>query len=583
MGQKLIVPVAFVVLALGACIAIYFLMQGDSPRPGPEPAGNTPVAERPKNESRPLTLADFDVAQVDPDPVRTDRPPQPYVAPKTTMRIVISGRVVDESGVAIVDARVFFTGASRLNGMKGAGYTDAGGNYRLLAWAPNVNKMGDPLGRVAAEAPDGRVAVGENVSIADDALAEMPDLIFAASTTLEGQVITSSGEPAPGAEVTVRSAGPVQVATIQGRESTNTRRQFVTTVIADQSGRYSFKHLPPGRYQVSAEAGYFGVNAQKPEADLTTAGYAWQDVQLENPNQVRGVLKDAAGNSISGAVVRLSMVRGGAGETDGILPGLPAGEITEVRDLRDRTAGFRSGDTSLQTNALADRRALTDAAGRFGFTRLSDADYKLEVKLGDAEGVIEGVKISQPDYALQIEVKTSVAGVVRDAETGLAIEFFDARMAQAASDATPFERVADDGRFEYHPGGGYMIPNPTLEAGMVRISAPGYMPATVSVGDLKEGDARRDLDVTLKPLCELSFDLTRDGRRLDFEPVALLFDDRLAYEASSDQLGRVRIPRVAPATYRVRVTLADGTELQADITVPDARKATLEAKLRTAG
>jgi protocatechuate 3,4-dioxygenase beta subunit len=578
MGQKLIVPVAFVVLALGAGIAIYFLLQTDSPRSAPDPAENRPVADRPNGESTPLTMADFDVARVDPDPVRTERPSQPYVAPKTTARVVVSGRVVDESGLPVVDAHVNFTGAAKLNGMKGAGYTDASGHYRLLAWSNGASKTGDPLGRVSAEARDGRIAVGENVNISDGASVDMPDLVFAASATLEGQVVAGSGEPAPGAEVTVRSAGPVQVATIQGREATNTRRQFVTTVVADQGGRYSFKHLPPGRYQISAEAGYFGVNVQKPEADLTTAGYMWQDVQLENTSQVRGVLKDAAGNSIAGAVVRLSLVQiVTPGETADGVPSLQADDLSMVRDLRDRASGFRNDGT---TSVLGDRRALTDAAGRFGFTRLADAEYKLEAKLGDAEGRVDGVKVNQPDYTLQVELKTSIAGVVRDAETGLAVEFFDARMAGAASDATPFERVADDGRFEYHPAGGYMIPNPLLTAGMVRISAPGYMPATVSVGELAEGEARRDLDVMLKPLCELTFDLIRNGRRLDLEPVALLFDERLAYEASSDQLGRVRIPRVAPATYRVRVTLADGTELQADITVPDTRKATLEAKLK---
>ena len=581
MGQKLIVPVAFAVLALCAGVAIYFLMS-DPPRP--TPSENTPVAEKPKGNSAPLEKADFEVSRVDPDPVRTERPPQPYVAPKSTVRIVVSGRVVDESGVGVADARVMFSGAGKLAGMKGTGYTDTSGTYRMLAWMPVNNAKGEPQGRTSAEAPGGRVAVGNIVTVTEGAFADMPDLVFAVAATLEGQVVTSSGEPAAGAEVTVRSAGPVQVATLQGREPTATRRQYVTTVVSDISGRYSIKHLPPGRYQISAEAGYFGVSAGKPEADLTTAAYAWQDIALENTNQVRGTLTDSAGSPIAGAVVRLAAVHKTtpAGETDNPL-GLPAANgINAVRDLRERAAGFRNSDNTLQANVFADRRALTDAAGRFGFTGLSDMEYKLEAKLGEAEGRIEGVKVNQPDYALPVEVKTSVAGVVRDAETGLPVEFFDVRamLGTGQLGPTPFERVVDDGRFEYHPGGAYMVANPALSGGSVRVCAPGYMPAMVSMGELVEGDARRDLDISLKPLCDLSFDITRDGRRLDFEPVALIFDDRLAFEGSSDQLGRVRIPRVAPAIYRLRVTLADGTQLEADLIVPEARKATLEAKLK---
>jgi hypothetical protein len=148
--------------------------------------------------------------------------------------------------------------------------------------------------------------------------------------------------------------------------------------------------------------------------------------------------------------------------------------------------------------------------------------------------------------------------------------------------ASPFDRVSEDGRFEYHPAGAYLIVNPSPEAQVVRICAPGYLPATVEIGELLEGNARQDLDVSLKPLCELTFDLTQDGRRLDFEPVAITFDNRLAYEASSNQLGRVRIPRVAPATYQLKVTLADGTQLSCELVVPAARKATLEAKLAVA-
>jgi hypothetical protein len=152
-------------------------------------------------------------------------------------------------------------------------------------------------------------------------------------------------------------------------------------------------------------------------------------------------------------------------------------------------------------------------------------------------------------------------------------------MTGADTEVTPFDRVSDKGRFEYHPGGVYLAPNPPLKDATVRISAPGYVPAFVAAGELREGDARRDLDVALKPLCRLTFDLLHDGHKLDLEPVAMLFDDRLAYEASSDTLGRVVVPGVAPATYKVKVVLADDTELQGTLVVPAQHEATLELKL----
>lgn len=577
MNPKFIVPVAGVVLAICSGVAIYFLMGSDSPRPLPPPADNSSSKNAPADESKPLQLEDFDLARIKPDPVRTDRPAQPYTASRTTVRITIEGRVVDESGAGIADARVQFIGAGKLNTVKGTGYTDGAGTYTLLAWTAGTPGRGEPQGRVAAEAPDGRVAVSNVTTLAEGDTASMPDLTVAAAATLEGQVVSNSGEPAAGAIITARSGGPVQVATMQGREPSASRRQYVTSVNAGADGRFTFKNLPLGTYQLSVEGGYYGVSEEKPAVDLTASAYAWQEVRLIGNNQVRGVLRDQRGEPVAGAVVRLAFVKANSPDA----PAQPAdpGVITPaITNLRDDAVGFRND--KVRANAYSDRRVQTDAAGRFGFSQLGDAEYRLEAKLGAGEATLPDVKINQPDYALQIDIKSSVSGTVRDAETGLPIEFYDARIASSTGEQTsPFDRVADDARFEYHPGGAYMLANPALKGAVVRICAAGYMPATLSFSDLAEGESKDGLDITLKPLCDLTFELTREGRRLDLEPVALLFDDRLVFEASSDKLGRVRIPRVAPATYRLKVTLADGTQLEADLTVPAARKATLEAKL----
>ena len=211
---------------------------------------------------------------------------------------------------------------------------------------------------------------------------------------------------------------------------------------------------------------------------------------------------------------------------------------------------------------------------------MPDADYSLISKIGDQEAHLDDVKTNQPDYELQIQITTSVSGIVRDAETGKPLEVYDFRaMIGGNPVVTPFDRVSDTGKFEYHPGGIYVAANPTLRDTIIRISTPGYAPAFVAAGELREGDARRDLDVSLKPLCQLSFDIVHEGKKLDLEPVAMLFDNRLAYETSSDELGRVRVPDVAPASYVVKVVLADGTQLEGILDVPARRSASLELKL----
>jgi hypothetical protein len=136
-----------------------------------------------------------------------------------------------------------------------------------------------------------------------------------------------------------------------------------------------------------------------------------------------------------------------------------------------------------------------------------------------------------------------------------------------------------NGRFPFHAGGVYSFPNPPKGSVSVRVCAPGYAPAVVAIPDVQEGDQRRDIDVPLQPLCRLSARLVRDDRPLDLQPCALLFEDRLAYDSSSDELGRVTIPDVTPAVYHVKIVLADGSELEGKIEVPAKREATLDIRV----
>ena len=74
----------------------------------------------------------------------------------------------------------------------------------------------------------------------------------------------------------------------------------------------------------------------------------------------------------------------------------------------------------------------------------------------------------------------------------------------------------------------------------IRVSAPGYVPLSIPVSALGEGEHRSGLRGELVPLCDLHITPTHDGRRYDLEPVVLLYDERqVAYKAATDALVRI--------------------------------------------
>ena len=585
MGRKLLVPVSAIVLAALAGVAIWFLMADPKPRAieTNDIADNSPLDDS-ERRPRPLNPRDFDAGTLKPDPVQVDRPAQPFDAPRLAQRIIISGRVVTDAGLPVADAQVTFFGEQKLRDVRGHGYSDNTGAYQLIAWAakPADTMAAEGWGRVAALTIGDEVGLGERVQITDTASVNMPDIVIKPSVVIEGLAQTADGTPAPGAEITATSAGPVEVTSLRGRTPSVATRQYVTTVVADAGGRFSLRGLPPAEYRLTASGHYFGLLETPITADVRNTAYLWQDVRLTGVNFVRGTLTDEGGAPIAGAVVQLRLAK----------PDASAGLPTERPNIRtveaqprikpevsDRTAR-RFPDVGNQPRGLM--RVATDHAGRFGFNGVIAGEYVLAAKLGDAEASVEGVKPNEGEHNLRIGINSLVAGVVRDAETGQPVEAFDVRLLPGAGETgvNPFERVAETGRFEYRPGGNYAFVNPAPGALRVRVSAPGYAPTVVDIGTLAAAETKRDADVRLQPLCEAVFRLSRDGRALDLEPVALLFDDRLAYAACSNELAVVRITGVTPAEYTVRVVLADGTQLEGRLTVPAKRHATLELVLK---
>lgn len=580
MGQKLLVPAGAVVLLVLGVVAVWFLLPSDSPRVNTA-KDNTPDQETPEGVPPldDINPEDFKPERHTPDPVVTERPPQPFEAPKEARRFLVSGRVVNANGMGVSKAQVHFVGEQELRDWRAAGFTDDAGYYRILAWAPNPRGTvaGDSYGRVAAETTDGAIAVGQSTPIPDGDEVLFPDVVLGESRVIEGQVLTESGEPVPGAQVTARSAGRVDVATLRGRTPSVTNRPYVTSVVSDSTGLYSFKHMPPGEYALTVSGGYHGEKLDRATVDINNAPSAWQDLTVKLTNHVRGKVVGQGGQPVPGAVVQLRMKQPEKA-TDGTSDTTDVVRELEAVNPRDAVRRF---DDAARLQPLGRLSSVTDAAGQFGFSNRGDGDFELVTRIGESEVRVEGVKINHPDYTLEVNVSTLVSGIVRDAETGLPVESFDARLfaGEGPTEVNPFQRVAPDGRFAFHPGGAYMFANPAAQPMRVQISAPGYAPAVVNISDLQSGETRRNVDVNLQPICDLTLNLTLDGRGLDFEPVALLFEDRLAYAGSTNELGLCRLPEVAPQKYRVRLVRADGTKLEGDLVVPAKREASVEVKL----
>jgi protocatechuate 3,4-dioxygenase beta subunit len=222
---------------------------------------------------------------------------------------VISGHVLDpRRGTGVPNASVSWTegsDASRMGAAMGvlarldgvgasAATTDADGRFRF---------DGLPSGKItlSAEHPD-FVEVSKQVELDDEATV---DLTLGVGGSISGTVVAKDGRTGiPGADVLLRDQGS---SFSMGDDSAR----------ADSSGNFSFEHLRPGRYGVSAR-----TNA---------AATAWKDVVLGESQRLEGVLLEMA----AGATIR--------GTVSG-LPGGKAGGVRVFASTKDYQDSAATGD-----------------------------------------------------------------------------------------------------------------------------------------------------------------------------------------------------------------------------------------------
>lgn len=502
-----------------------------------------------------------------PDPVVTRKPAQEIQldAAKPLRRMLVSGRVSDPAGGILADIRVEFAGSGELSRLAGSGYTDPSGRYSMLVWEraeSSRGASGATGGRVFAISPDGRVGATEAKAFELSPQVEMDELKLERSVAIEGRVTDPDGANAPFAQVTLRSHGMLRAPADPASPSNMEHRPVVRTVQANERGMFSVRDLPPGLYGLTVEQCYFGAAQAKVDVDVSDGVSRWQDVILQRLNYVRGRLLDQEGRPIEGAVVSLRAVT--AIKTPEGREIRPEGAALEgPRNVREGARGELN-----RRSAGAQWRCVTDPQGRFGLVNLFDADYVLATALGGATAEVAGVRVNQADYTLTLNLENSLGGNVKDAETGRPVERYDVRVVPTTEKASPFDRVRADSVFPWHEAGGFRLVNVPAGSLSLRFSAPGYAPLVLPMAALGSGERRANIEVSLLPLCELRLALKQGERRLPREPVMLLFEGRVAYEASSDEFGEARLPDVAPGSYEIRVQRADGSEWRAALNVP---------------
>ncbi len=348
---------------------------------------------------------------------------------------------------------------------------------------------------------------------------ERADIVLRGDRQLAGTVL-ALGAPVAGARVELVGAS----------------RRSVTT---DGEGRFHLAQLVAGGGALFADSGAKG-SAWVAPLDANLAG-ALLLVHLDPCVKLDGTLADDEGRVVEGAVVRL---------TDG-----------EALTTNDGTRYTR-----LELANLAP--STTDSAGRFAFERAWPGRFSIEVRHPD-----------EPDLVLQAEGEAGgaplalvwdrpflrrvvIAGSVRDAQSGAALEAFDVSPLRRSETGEVAEGAIRSFR---GAAGRFSIAGLAPGAYVLRVTAAGFLPFEREVGVLEEGE--HAFECELQPLhqVELAFvdELgapvptgTVAVRRED--GTAIPVDDASAARALED--GRVRL--LVPAEQlELELALAGGRTL----------------------
>ena len=215
---------------------------------------------------------------------------------------------------------------------------------------------------------------------------------------ISGRVLTRSGTPVPGIQVTAKATYLFE----QGRRKSITRGARPLRATSDNDGAYAFEHLANGEYQLSTVAtgryarALISVRAGVDFADIIVTGQ--QDLR------VLGLVTTPGGEPLAGVVLRHA--------------GHDATEVTT------NTEGRYDFEVKLLDNA----RHLAVRATREGYL---DQELRLDTTQPNDDNVLEFNIVMEPDSDTQLaEVVGTVKGPKGDPAAGQRIQLSSAKLRQ---------------------------------------------------------------------------------------------------------------------------------------------------------
>lgn len=256
-----------------------------------------------------LAAGQYDVVVGHPDRVGAEAPVGVTVPHEAVVRLeatvppggTVTGRVVDGEGrpMARVGVRVFRPdGAGGWDGPRGhlVPTTDDDGRYRLSRLAPGPVRIGfdrPDLGEPAEywdDAPE--VEQARTIAITSTSVLTRVDAVIVADAAITGRLTDTAGRPAAGVAVHAAREGGF------GR---------VVGAVSAADGSYAVQGLVPGRYRLRAPAGEFlPTELGEVEVPTATSSVPGPDAVLARGASVSGTVRDAAGDPLADAFVRIT-------------------------------------------------------------------------------------------------------------------------------------------------------------------------------------------------------------------------------------------------------------------------------------
>jgi protocatechuate 3,4-dioxygenase beta subunit len=348
---------------------------------------------------------------------------------------------------------------------------------------------------------------------------------------LSGRVLESEREVGvEGVEVRIRPS-------LQGvwREVEELREQSVLT---DEAGRYEFPHVHPGNTHIELHSPW-GDRTQRGLELSGSTGSVDYDFRIDAPAGLSGVVRDARGRPIEGALVRIGIDRSPPSLHQ---PKRESSQGTKNRSvIADGRGAFRFDNLPAGPNLSLSAAWREDGIydGRHGAESISGI-YRTRLYVGKA----------REDIELVLEPTASVSGVVKDAD-GQPIERARVELYSDKSNRTvrwAREYSSETGEFEVD--------------GLI----PGPYRVTITHGDYSRG--RESITLTEGAHSELAFELERrsritvvvydeSGNALSFANVSAerVDDETLTRSrgpsARTDHYGRAMIQGLEPGVWRV--------------------------------